>query len=214
MRRVGPGLLALLLLVIACGDDLLPSFNVLGDAGLLPHGDGGSFLPDALIPDAPSGLPDGQPGPDGSMCTSDPRCPDLGTFCFDGEVIRCTLDEMGCRQVTGIDACVAPRLCTGTLVIDQLRAAGTASCACPAPGSTTGMGCPALGALGECSGDPTYLECADQNGCLVWENRTCAVGVCNPGSVCTPVPPDGGVRPADASVLVPDGGIIMGVMKK
>jgi hypothetical protein len=217
MRRVGLGLGALLLLVIACGDDLLPSFSVLGDAGLLPDGfmlPDASFVPDAIIPDAPSGLPDGQPGPDGAMCTSDPRCPDLGTFCFDGDLIRCTLDGMGCRQVTGLEVCTAPRQCTGTPVIDEALAPGTSNCACPAPGSTVGLGCPALGAIGDCTGDPTYLECAAQNGCLVWENRTCATGVCNPGNVCAPPGPDAGIGPADAGMIVSDAGIVIGVMKK
>jgi hypothetical protein len=205
MRRLGLALVgAGLLVVIACGDDLLPSFDVLGDAGLLPDG---FQVPDALvidafIADAPASLPDGQPGPDGSMCTSDPRCPDLGSFCFDSDLIGCTLDAMGCRQVTSLIVCTSPRTCEGSVVVG---AVGTAGCVCPAPGAIAGTGCPALGAIGDCTGDPTYLECADQNGCLVWADRTCPVGVCNAGNVCTPPPQDAGT---DAPVMSLDAGIM------
>jgi hypothetical protein len=217
MRKVGPSLgILVLLAVFACGDDLLPLFDVLGDAGLLP--DGFVFPPDgpivdAAIPDAPSGLPDGEPGPDGANCTSDPRCPDLGQFCTGNDLITCQVGPMGCRVVSALVHCDPPTSCEGTIVP---KAPGTAQCSCPAPGAAAGEGCPALGQLSECTGDPTYLECADENGCLVWQDRTCPVGVCLPGSICEPPGIDAGFGP-DAGISINDAGVISleaGIMTK
>ena len=101
---------ALLIVVVACGDDLLPAYDILGDAGVLPDG--------FVIPvfDAPPGTPDsavdsgvlidgatldGMSSLDGGTCpaqglTEGTGCPTLGSRqCQSGEVTFLQCEMVG-----------------------------------------------------------------------------------------------------------------------
>ena len=104
-------LVAVVLVVVACGDDLLPAYDILGDAGVLPDG--------FVIPvfDAPPGTPDGavvdgngsmDGGPldgmstlDGGTCpaqgiTEGTGCPTLGARqCQPGQIMFLQCDMVG-----------------------------------------------------------------------------------------------------------------------